>query len=158
MRTLSRVLACLAALAGLAAVALATEPDRWTHSVTPDPVRGGSLGVAQIATPEATLAVRCTSRSALTEVRLFYDGAGDVETVRWRFGTSRARTARWLPSPNSRSLVVPPVLQDEFMRLLKVRRQLELELISPDGNTTALTLPLNESAVAIYHALVPCGG
>lgn len=124
--------------------------------MTPDPVNGGSLGVAQIDTPQATLAVRCNGATRLSEVRLFYPDADNVEAVRWRFDNSRARTGRWLASPNGRSLVVPPVLQDEFLRGLRVGRQLKLQLTSADGATTDLALPLNESAVAIYHALVPC--
>ena len=128
----------------------------WTYSVTADPIRGGSLGLAQIETSAATLAVRCNGATSLTEVRLFFDDAGDVESVTWWFDNGRRRTERWLRSPNGRSLVVPPALQDRFVRRLRQQRQLGLELLLADGGTQSLALPLNESAVSLYHALQPC--
>lgn len=148
------------ALAGTALDGAAADGSPWQVSSSRNPVRGGTIGIAEAAVPGIRASVRCESAQTWIDVRFFVDGPADRYTgdVSWTFDDDDdgGRTERWRMSPNRASLIVPPESQGEFLQRMRVNRQLSLVLHDDEDEEYEFSIPLRGSMAAIDEALRDC--
>ncbi len=123
----------------------------WQSTEQPDPINGGTLAIAETATENARIMVRCESSRRWLEVRVFLDQPVADPAVTWQFDATFPRSQRWLRSPNNLSLILPQGNRDDFIFRLQAYRTL---LLTIDG--AQLRVPLNGSAKAIAQATSSC--
>lgn len=131
---------------------------RWRVVVTANPVKGGTIGIASMATPEVRATVRCESADGWIDVRFHLDERLTTTTreVAWQFDGEAVRTQSWRASPNRGSLIVPMESHADFIEQLRQRRSLMLTLRNGEGGESAFEIPLRGSADAIDDALQAC--
>jgi len=150
------------ALASWASATQAAEPV-WTYEQFNNPVAGVTVHEAKIASPDTgepgiQMSVRCSSRNAYPEIRVFFDRdtLRDYESVEWQFDEAAPRSGRWTRSPNGRSLIFSGGRQNDFMRQLEAYHELKLTLILIEGRSQSFVIPLAGSSVAIARAVHQC--